>query len=340
MSKNKINNNASFNKTYTIKVKNCIISNNTNLKVYQMLTNFIFKMIKDIKYIENSKQNLFNIKNFNPYILFKNVFNKNVDKIYYQDIEKYMKHNCIYDKDYKKSINLLISLFNNNTRSYLNYQEFEKIITPKINIKFDFKNLETKLHNYDMKSIRISSNTLLSDILIRYLNLLNDINSIKIEIYLENINYFKLFKKLDQNKDTFIDIQDIQKFFLKAISNLLNIEKTKLKDISNLNLTDNIISIKNLNLIINFFDAHNDNKISFKEFLQMILPNKETCIIKNSIFKKLYKEYEKYEYTITNKKYHEIFKENNNNSINIIRQLHKEKIENLNFDYNKYKNNL
>ena len=97
------------------------------------------------------------------------------------------------------------------------------------------------------------------------------IDSKKINIQCENVDYFELFVMLDSNKNSFIDLEDIDMFLRKR--NLVLYEEEILA-------------------MLMKYDTDNDNQLNFDEFLRLILPSKHSNNIDTNKYSLMKKKYE------------------------------------------------
>lgn len=228
---------------------------------------------------EKSKQKISLSKNANLYSMFNKLCCNNEEKrIYEIDIENFMKFCKKYSYNYKYSIPLLIEAYDLDNDNGLNFLEFNRLILPRNNNYcrsfVTQKPYSRSVSEYDDKvNLDDIENEELSNFINKQLEFCENVNSKKLELMFEEINLLDLFVYLDKDKDSFLNISDFERLFYKYKIQYPRHEIFR---------------------IIDLFDMDKDEKLSFEEFLYLMMPSACSHKPKTKEIKKYLIRFEEY----------------------------------------------
>lgn len=205
--------------------------------------------------MENQRQNLASIRQFEPFACFTRIdrFRKGV--ISANDIAAFLQENSTGGQQITSfESNYVIKYFDSSFQGHLNYQDFCQAILPCDNMSLRMHTLEnrhqirTKEFEKLLPEIESCLSRLLEMEIIYHLRL----EQLKLDLEeIEDYDLKKLFKMVDKNRKKFIDKAAI-KSFLKRMGH--------------------IVQPKEVVCILRRLDIDGDSRVSFHEFVEAISP--------------------------------------------------------------------
>jgi len=214
---------------------------------------YFVNMTKLSRECEILKQHINEKEECEPYAVFTRIDRLNKGWIDSNDLIDFLK-DCNYFTNDKKSVKLFIEYYDRDFDNKLDFHEFLSFILNKTNSIL-------RAVSTQKQTFKISSNEYLptdfednlKTLLLKEFYLFNYADKKKLEIFLEKFDLLQLFLDIDENKDGYICSIDLDYYLRKR---------------------EVVLYKEEINSIISIYDEDLDGRLSWNEFLFLILPSK------------------------------------------------------------------